>query len=379
MINRRNDGSIKFCHRCFWEFFLAIYVMENPGISFNPNGLDMAVSFVQDIYKSYLQGSTYDFINYYNPTFSVPYKVLDQDLYTELTEIKNNYDRIKSSKDSPENDRKINRLVYRYMEAMMKRLPDLKNPYGRLGKLLEWILKNDNDGFCLKPEEKENIENLSNDCYLEDITHVLLYSYLSDQSKRNTIIPEMHNLYLKYRDWEERVVYTIRKLKIEGVEPLLNNWLAFQENTLEEYNLLLPYLVDYSKEQIQNLILNPKIIHIAYGFNDDISINHFIELIKKWIDKYCRVTIGEKIYRIDVPNFIICIHKQSDDIDEIARFIKELPFISQRYIIKVMYNSKTMFYYQPNTTTLYAQSERLLLNTEEEIKAVLINMLIVSD
>ena len=54
LINRTNEGDIKFSHRSFWEFFLAIISMEHPKMSFDPTGFEMAVSFSEDIYETYL-------------------------------------------------------------------------------------------------------------------------------------------------------------------------------------------------------------------------------------------------------------------------------------------------------------------------------------
>lgn len=50
LVNRRNDGSIKFSHKSFWEFFLAINSIENPGKSFKSGVFDVADNFAKEFY-----------------------------------------------------------------------------------------------------------------------------------------------------------------------------------------------------------------------------------------------------------------------------------------------------------------------------------------
>lgn len=49
LLNRKTDGSIKFAHRSFFEFFLAVNSIENPQIIYK-KGLDMALAFSKDIF-----------------------------------------------------------------------------------------------------------------------------------------------------------------------------------------------------------------------------------------------------------------------------------------------------------------------------------------
>ena len=53
LLSRRDNGSVKFSHRSFWEFFMAINAIENPGVSFCANGMDAAISFYKEIIQMY--------------------------------------------------------------------------------------------------------------------------------------------------------------------------------------------------------------------------------------------------------------------------------------------------------------------------------------
>lgn len=49
LLSRRDDGSVKFSHRSFWEFFMAINAIEQPGVGYSAIGMDMARSFYREI------------------------------------------------------------------------------------------------------------------------------------------------------------------------------------------------------------------------------------------------------------------------------------------------------------------------------------------
>lgn len=66
LITRRNDGSVVFAHRSFWDFFIAIVCFERPGLQVNQSLFENAKSFAIDIYKKYLDGHQYRFIRYYS-------------------------------------------------------------------------------------------------------------------------------------------------------------------------------------------------------------------------------------------------------------------------------------------------------------------------
>ena len=54
LINRKINGEIKFSHKSFLEYFIALDSLENPGKSYNFYGMDMARCFVDELYQLYL-------------------------------------------------------------------------------------------------------------------------------------------------------------------------------------------------------------------------------------------------------------------------------------------------------------------------------------
>lgn len=70
LINRKSDGSIKFSHKSFWEFFLALDILENPGKSLSQDNLDMAKQFTLELNEMYLEGQQLIDVYHYVPTNS---------------------------------------------------------------------------------------------------------------------------------------------------------------------------------------------------------------------------------------------------------------------------------------------------------------------
>ena len=64
LINRTSNGEIKFSHRSFWEFFVAIDSFEHLGKSYVKNGLEMAVRFHKEILELYNKKRFLACINY---------------------------------------------------------------------------------------------------------------------------------------------------------------------------------------------------------------------------------------------------------------------------------------------------------------------------
>lgn len=73
LLNRRNDGSIKFSHKSILEFFLAVYSIERPGVTLKSNGFDMAANFAKELCELYQSEIYLPNINYYISSFAVSY------------------------------------------------------------------------------------------------------------------------------------------------------------------------------------------------------------------------------------------------------------------------------------------------------------------
>lgn len=68
LINRRGD-DYKFSHKSFWEFFIALDVLKNPGKAYNPNNFDMSKRFVEEFNELYLLGTRFNGVDYYERSY----------------------------------------------------------------------------------------------------------------------------------------------------------------------------------------------------------------------------------------------------------------------------------------------------------------------
>ncbi len=63
LLNRTDDGYIKFAHKSFLEYFIAIDSLERPEKQYDPSELDMAKVFAQELQEIYLQDRQYPYIH----------------------------------------------------------------------------------------------------------------------------------------------------------------------------------------------------------------------------------------------------------------------------------------------------------------------------
>ena len=75
LLNRTDDGYIKFSHKSFLEYFIAVHSLENPEVRYNPNSCSMAMEFARELYSLYLVDSAkfYDNFKYLKVGRSVGY------------------------------------------------------------------------------------------------------------------------------------------------------------------------------------------------------------------------------------------------------------------------------------------------------------------
>lgn len=67
LVNRNKDGGIKFSHKSFWEFFMALIVFEEPGRSLKSQksvNTNMSKLFFKDLCSLYMQGKTLDIVQF---------------------------------------------------------------------------------------------------------------------------------------------------------------------------------------------------------------------------------------------------------------------------------------------------------------------------
>lgn len=91
LLDRDNLDNVKFSHKSFLEFFLAIDAVENPGVKYPTNGFEMAKVFLNDIYK--LRDRKFDIIDYYSTTHEhIEFQDIEETTRNAYTRILNTTD-----------------------------------------------------------------------------------------------------------------------------------------------------------------------------------------------------------------------------------------------------------------------------------------------
>lgn len=88
LLNRTSDGLIKFSHKSFWEFFLALNTFEKPGKVFYAKGLDMAKQFQKELYELSLNEIYLDCVNYFDCSCNDMKGFLDDEVINSFEAIK---------------------------------------------------------------------------------------------------------------------------------------------------------------------------------------------------------------------------------------------------------------------------------------------------
>ena len=63
LLNRTNDGKIKFAHKSFLEYFIAIDSLENPWRWYDPSGLEMAPLFAEELMFLHRQKRNFGYVH----------------------------------------------------------------------------------------------------------------------------------------------------------------------------------------------------------------------------------------------------------------------------------------------------------------------------
>ena len=328
LVNRRNDGSIKFSHKSFWEFFLAINSIENPGKSFKSGVFDVADNFAKELYQMYINGKEFLGISY------SPSPVLNFDnQFSSLESIVKEVENYMSDKSLVDCEKKVlmNKLLYNYWELTIQCLPYLyeKLPY----KQFTYNSKRE----LLQKSEKltEPIE----EC-LANLQKCMLNNNSLSYKKIFFVIEDCHKTISLYYQLP-RLVFN------EGKNGLTK---GTRERNNKDF-IIFPSI--YRKEFLTDNLLS-NYVNVGIGFNDDETI---YKLVNKCLDNK------------DILD-IICIYKESDNLDILANFIQglcnSLNVTSPCIIIAININ-KSRLHYVINRQTI---SYKL-----EQIKDCLSNML----
>ncbi|MBR5146037.1 MAG: hypothetical protein IKW54_00215 [Bacteroidales bacterium] len=276
LIERNNDNK-KFSHKSFMEFFIAVDILENPGKSYNLNGLDMVEIFVYELYEMYLKGDKFDYINYCIP------KNAPSDL--DLSQLKFLWDKL-------QNDEELclgNNFICDLWQITLK-------------KCVAWGCYLDNIRF-------RSIDVLrNNNRYGDDIALKIFKNKMFVLKKSLPIYYGINNLMKNIQRVFLECIFYKENVLTEDVYQILSN---INENpillTLKETILIFP--VFFNMDNINyDEILNKYIPVIGSSFYGNASIYNVIEKV-----------LNRKPY---IP--AIYVMKQSKNIDDIIVFVSEL-------------------------------------------------------
>lgn len=338
LINRKNDGSIKFSHKSFLEFFLAIHSLENPGLSYRSDGFDMAVTFSKDIYREYLKGEPIDFIQL-KPTVATG-RIVNEYLIDQLTDI---YNRV--------NDKQNDGCFYLYLESLLQYLPKLDTFRTTLLLTIMIWLK----------ERRNTVENSNSLNFINELIkqNEILSSIIEAQNyfvgNKNICFSDYHKKMISNLQFEDSMMSEIKK------DRKLFNYLSQVSNS---EIMVYPYLYNFDKEEIKRVLHNT-ILNIGYGF---------IKNREQMLDFINRVICGEDLNsRVGILSLI----SQSDDMSIHSSFIRALAervnnapmyaiglsqldkdkFQSNYLIVKVICQSTTIHYLVTEDTNSLNQKE----------------------
>lgn len=308
LINRKSDGSIKFSHKSFWEFFIALDVLENPGKSYNSDNLDMAKKFTDELYELYNQGYKLDNIEYFE---------CDYARYTkeEAKKLKNYIEGLKLEIAQTEN------------------ITFLCNLWDKIeGHIINILLISDSKQQYFSQNSTQELKSVVNNAFYKMYASMFVNQiqeclYKNDINCKNRI------------DTIEKTLIEIDK--------------HIEENTYSEIlfplykkqRVIFPNLFMYNKKMVDDILLND-LICVGSGFYDNHSIYKLIV----------------KILTVDPDIHLINVVKNCTSIEEATEFVSELIEKIKNSGLKIRCNisvsfkiNDAEFVYLLNTNNSYSQ------------------------
>lgn len=275
LLNRDTAGALQFSHRVFWEFFLALTVIENPRRHFNPSGFPVAVTFYSKIHKLYLEGTRYEYINYYEPKNVTILEPNTPYFINKLNDI------IKICNDSCDDEEFQQKLFCNKILSLTD-------------ELFSWL------PYVM-------IDQKVNDNYINDVLNAQIAIH-------NFIDPFLFGLFLlfnKINDNQNFLSVFKDKLMVvlDYIPPIndtKNSEFSFSLFPMKEI-LLFPCFGVFVDELKDIVTTNSHIITIGRGFSDDKALIGFISSILN-------------IQKI-IPVFV---EREGDNLDEHVKFIIDL-------------------------------------------------------
>ena len=300
LINRTSNGDVKFSHRSFWEFFLAIDTFERPGKRYTAKGLDMAQKFHEEIFELYNDKKYLEYIDYFDYSFSFDRDFSDSEIKKMIEKIQGVF-RVSlnpdtSAKDNPE---QVIHMIYELREMLLKRL---RNQFSLIY-----------DYFIQNPIPKGKKYNIRDLYYVERI---------------NTLLEVMQDFFevsnLGY--FKEHSLPTILRVYSEIVE--FNDSFSYISKATER--LLYPIFV---KETLQGMD-KFEAIHMGLGFSQNEDVKYSIKTLFK---------------RDPIPFIFLYLEVQT--MTELMEFIKMINIYNDKnrcIIIRVSYNNTLLEYVVDN-------------------------------
>lgn len=308
LINRKSDGSIKFSHKSFWEFFIALDVLENPGKSYNPDNLDMAKKFTDELNELYIQGYKLDNIEYYE------------------------YDYTRYTKEEAKNLRN-------YIESLEQEIAQteditlLFNLWDKMeGYIINILLVGDGKQQYFKQNSTQELKSA-----LNNVFYKLYASMFVNQ------IQEC--LYKNDINCKNRID-TIEKTLIEIDKHIEEN--TYSEILFPLYKkqkVIFPNLFVYNMKIVDDILLND-LICVGSGFYDNHSIHNLIVKI---------LTVNPDINLMNIVKNCTSIEDAVEFVSELTEKIKNSGLKIRCNIVVSFKINDTEFVYLLNTNNIYSQ------------------------
>lgn len=308
LINRKSDGSIKFSHKSFWEFFIALDVLENPGKSYNPDNLDMAKKFTDELNELYIQGYKLDNIEYYE------------------------YDYTRYTKEEAKNLRN-------YIESLEQEIAQteditlLCNLWDKMeGYIINILLVGDGKQQYFKQNSTQELKSALNNVFYKLYASMFVNQiqeclYKNDINCKNRI------------DTIEKTLIEIDK----HIEENTNSEILFP--LYKKQKVIFPNLFVYNMKIVDDILLND-LICVGSGFYDNHSIHNLIVKI---------LTVNPDINLMNIVKNCTSIEDAVEFVSELTEKIKNSGLKIRCNIVVSFKINDTEFVYLLNTNNIYSQ------------------------
>ena len=291
------NGKLKFSHRSFFEYFIALNIFENPSWSCNLPNLNLVEQFLNEMCKAYftyhIESSTKsNKLNFGD--IKIPrndfYDIRDEQLYNILLDTEKE---VGKNVDTVVTKAIYQRAIYRFLHLLVGKIVAVSNYCDNtyVPSLTENIRPS------LKPIKYEINK------FFEITFLVPFYQFVN--LVQNTIV-------LDDAQYSPESVITIRK----AFDNLLSKMSSVSENNClfpispKKTMPIFPNLFSFEERYIENL-LGKVVPVIGFGLYDNKNVLYFIDKLIKYLNK-----------QNYLPVFYVT--KQVDNLNDIALFIKNL-------------------------------------------------------